>query len=95
VDSSDPEQLVRQQLEQGRSADQIAKLLIDSGVRPIPAIKALRAIGGLTLPEAKELVDGALPPDVLAATERLRDELEEAVRQLAEEQADPSDTVAQ
>jgi hypothetical protein len=71
---------VRSALHHGASLDGVAKLLIeDRHLRPIPAIKALRAGAEITLLSAKEAVHRNLPEPVRRAAEQLWDEAETAV----------------
>ena len=78
----------REELADGRSLAETARLLIDRGVGPIRAIKAMRAVSGAKLAELKEAIDLALPADVLGRTERVRDEFEAAARAMADEESD-------
>lgn len=74
----------RARAREGSDAQVLARWLIESGCSPIPAIKILREVAGLSLAEAKVVVDGALPDAVRAATESLRDNVESAMRELPE-----------
>jgi hypothetical protein len=63
-------------LDQGDSLDQAARAVLKRTQSPVAAIKALReADAGLSLTDAKALVDRCLPPTVQLANERLRDNI--------------------
>ena len=49
----DPEGLVLQWFASGKSLDEVAALLIEGGVSPVPAMKAMRAVTGAELPETQ------------------------------------------
>jgi ribosomal protein L7/L12 len=88
MEEVDRAELVRLQLYNGRSLADIARFLIETGVSPIVAIKAMRSVTGARLSELKTLVDQARPPQQRAANERLRDVAEAAVRTIANEEID-------
>ncbi len=46
----------------------------------------MRSVTGAKLPELKGAVDRALPPEALAATESVCDELEAAAKEMADEE---------
>jgi hypothetical protein len=72
----DPSDIVRASLDDGNSLDEIAHALIsDHHLAPVPAIKAMRTGGNMTLGEAKEVVHRNLPIEQQEAAERLWDEL--------------------
>ena len=63
----------------GETPDQVAHaLVVEQGLGPIEAIRALRDGGGMTLDAAKQTVRRNLPPDRQAAAEQLWDEAVEA-----------------
>ncbi len=68
-----PEEFVRKELAAGRSLDDVAAGLVESGVSPIEGIKAMRAVSGHGLGYLKVVMDRALPPEEQAANDRLRD----------------------
>ena len=71
-------------LSTGRTLDEAASAVLRCNPNPITAIKTLRiASPGLSLAEAKPLVDRNLAPDVLKATEALRDQVEKALNDIA------------
>jgi hypothetical protein len=72
VTAVNPEEFVRGELAAGRSLDEVAAGLIQSGVPPIEGIKAMRKVSGLDLGDLKVVMDRALPPEWHAANERLR-----------------------
>jgi ribosomal protein L7/L12 len=62
-------------LEAGDTPDDVARLPIErEHLDPIPAIKAMRAGGGISLGEAKEIVHRNLPVERQRATEKLWNE---------------------
>jgi hypothetical protein len=68
----DPVEIVKATLHAGDTPGQIAHVLIeDHHLAPIPAIKALRDGGDMTLGEAKEIVHRSLPMDQHSAAEQL------------------------
>ena len=72
----DPAEIVRASLDDGDSPDQVARALTsDHCLAPIPAIKAMRVGGGMTVGEAKELIHRNLPTEQQEAAERLWEEL--------------------
>jgi ribosomal protein L7/L12 len=75
----DPEQLVSESIAAGMPLDDVAARLRSEGVKPMDAIKALRAGAGIHLAEAKFLVDGTLPREWQEENDRLRDLAEQAV----------------
>ena len=56
--------------------DQV-KVLLEMGATPVDCIKALREIHGVGLAAGKDLVDGALKPEIRLANEELRERLTE------------------
>ena len=76
----EPEEIVREDLAEGKTGQEIAVHLTSEGVRPIAAIKALRSEAGIPLGEGKILIDRTLSPEQQAANERLRDVAEETLR---------------
>jgi hypothetical protein len=70
------EDIVRTELANGKTLEEIAAHLIAVGVRPIPAIKALRQVCGIPLGEAKTLIDRNLSPEEQETNERIRDMVE-------------------
>jgi len=79
MDDASRAEYVRDEIAAGVSPQDVAFSLIQMGSGPIAACKALRSGGGIRLIEAKFLVDAALPADVQAANERLRDAAEAAL----------------
>jgi len=72
----DPADIVRASFGDGDSPDQVARALTsDHRLAPIPAIKAMRAGGSMTVGEAKELIHRNLPSEQQEAAERLWAEL--------------------
>ena len=67
--------------------DQAAEAVVARTTSPIDAIKALReAQPGLSLADAKPVVHRNLPPRVQRAAEQLWDDLEQATREIIEQQ---------
>ena len=58
--------------------DQV-KVLLEMGATPVGCIKALREIHGVGLAAGKDLVDGALKPEVRVANGELRERLSEGM----------------
>jgi ribosomal protein L7/L12 len=67
-----PEELVREQLADGKSLDEVAVSLIEHRFGPVTAIKAMRTVTGKGLDELKQAVDRALPPSEQAKNDALR-----------------------
>lgn len=76
---SDSERLVRDSIALGMPADRIAARLRSEGVKPMDAIKALRSGAGVSLGEAKLLVDRTLPAEWQAMNDQLRDAAEQSL----------------
>lgn len=74
-------------LSRGGTLDQAAQAVLARTTSPIDAIIALReAQPGLPLADAKPVVHRNLPPRVQRAAEQLRDDLEQAAREIIEQQ---------
>jgi hypothetical protein len=77
---------VKASLTAGDTPDQVAHALIaDYELAPIPAIKALREGGDMSLRAAKEIVHRNLPIERQAAAEHFWDQLIEQAERLDEE----------
>jgi phage tail protein X len=71
----------------GGTLDQVAKAVLARTTSPIDAILALReALPGLSLADAKPIVHRNLPPRAQRAAEQLWDDLEQAAREVIEQQ---------
>jgi hypothetical protein len=83
---SDPsaEEYARGRLDEGSSAEEVARELIARGAGPIETIKALRATTGMGLDRLKPLVDQALPLRQREANDRLRTEMMELLEDSVE-----------
>ena len=78
--------IVRSALEAGESQDEIAHALMwDHHLAPIPAIKAMRSGGNMTLGEAKEVVHRNLPAEQQETAEQIWDELMDQAERIVDE----------
>jgi hypothetical protein len=81
-----PVDFVESSLTAGTTLDQVAhSLIVDYERAPIPAIRALRDGGNMSLAAAEEIVHRNLPIEHRAAAERLWDQLIEQAERLAKE----------
>jgi ribosomal protein L7/L12 len=80
-------EVVRACLSDGGTLDQAAQAVLAATKSPIEAIRALREVQpGLSLADAKPLVHRNLPLRVQRAAEQLWDDLEQAVREIMDQQ---------
>lgn len=76
--------VARNCLADGGSPDQAARAVLECTRSPIAAIKAMREpLPGLSLTEAKPLVQRNLPPGTREAAEKLWDDMRRAAAELA------------
>jgi hypothetical protein len=75
-------------LSSGGTLDQAAQAVLERTTSPIDAIRTLReAQPGLSLRDVKPLVHRNLPPRVQRAAEQLWDSMEQAVREIIDQQS--------